>query len=198
MLPPSESLQHQNLKLAEFIAAIQIAQPPPPAYSAVSLSAPALPDDHLEYDDDDDDYPSTRPAPITININAALKVEGDSNTIVLPSGTPPPASPSSPQRALQNGRVERLTGMILTALKDAGLFDNAKDFNDAFARRPIKVQVDASIVLKGSKNTICAGMPNSVKAATTGTTKEKTGMKRQEGGIAQGNRKRRACSVSVP
>jgi hypothetical protein len=88
--------------------------------------------------------------------------------------------------------------MILIALKDAGLLDSAKRFNGPFARRLIKVQVEAGIALKGSTNKICAGMPNSVKAATTGTTKAKTGMKRQEGGIAQHNRERRACSVSVP
>jgi hypothetical protein len=210
MLPPTDSLQHQNLKLAEFISSTQITQPAPPAYFATNHRAAALHHEQLAADDDDDDddddagydFISSRPAPITIKIDASLKIEGHANTIVLPSACPP--SSTTPQPSPQNGRVDRLTNMVLTALKDAGLLNSTQETNSpAGSRRPLEVHVNAAIVLKGNKNTVCSGLPRLVKppppaaGAAVGVEMAKVKPPAERGGHSMGaeSQKRRACSV---
>jgi hypothetical protein len=217
MLPPTDSLQHQNLKLAEFISSAQITRAAPPAYSATSHETPALDQDQLADDDDDDDddaddgyeYISSPPAPIKIKIDASLKIEGHANTIVLPSASPGPSPPtkqsaasSSSQPSYQNGRAERLTNMVLTALKDAGLLEGTQGTDSQATKRPIEVHVDAGIILKGSKNTVCSGLPKLIKPATgagavAGAAKVKTELERGEQGREAESQKRRACSVGA-
>lgn len=208
MLPPFDSLQHQNLKLPEFISSSQTAQVPPPAYSATILATPALSEDQLAEEEEDDGYDhfSSPPAPITIRIDASLKIEGHANTVVFPQSSPLPTKPSSSlnlhtamtgtqKGTAQSGRVERLTNMVLTTLKDAGLFKNSTGELDDQPpmRRPIDIHLDAGIRLKGSKNTVCSGLPKLIKATGGGAMKVNTGVN----GLVVDARKRRACSVCV-
>lgn len=207
MLPPNDSLQHQYLKAAEFISTTHPAQVPPPAYSATGPVAPALIEDQLAEDDQDYDYLFSRPPPITININASLKIEGHGNTIMLPPSPMPPTSPSSSsrpsagpeasQRAAQNGCVEKLTGMVLAALKDAGLLGSTNELDGQSMSRPIDIHVDASILLKGSKNTVCSGLPKWIKGTGDAAAKVKPGPGRADECAASEGRKRRACSVTT-
>jgi hypothetical protein len=174
----------------------------------------ALHQDQLaDYDDDDDDdgydYTSSRPAPIMIKIDASLKIEGHANTIVLPSASPigpsahtkPSPASSTPQSSYQNGRADRLTNIVLTALKDAGLLESTQEKNSQATKRPIEVHVNAGIILKGSKNTVCSGMPRMVKpaagadAAGVTAAKLKADAERSEHSMGTESLKRRACSV---
>jgi hypothetical protein len=218
MLPPTDSLQHQNLKLAEFIASARTAQPPPPAYSSSFPEASTLLKAHLTDDDDDDyDHAASRPAPITIHLDASLKIEGHGNTVVLSPSSPSPlvnssSTPSSSSsstapvapavvpRTSQTARVEKLTSMVLTALKDAGLLNNTQQSDgETTMMRPVDVRVNAGIVLKGSKNTICTGLPKLLKTADAAAAlKARSEGKQGDGGMASENRKRRASSVSKP
>jgi hypothetical protein len=203
MLPPNDSIQHQNLKLAEFLSGIHTSQAPPPAYSAASTLAPASYDDQLTDSDDDYDPVPPCPAPITININASLRIEGHANTIILPPASNSSTSPSSKlsataaesPRGPQQGRVERLTDMVFTALKDAGVLDSDVEVDGQTIRRPIEVNVDAGIILKGSKNTICKGLPRLVKAAGRDRGRLGAEGKGEEAHTLGTYRKRRACSV---
>lgn len=215
MLPPSDSLHHQNLKIAEFISSIQATQAPPPAYSSTRPATAAIDQDQSAEDDDDYDYdcPSTPPAPITINIDASLKVEGHANTIVLSTVASLPAAPSTPSKlplaaeprtvpspTPETGRVQRLTGMVLNALRDAGLLDCAPDAHGEMLSRPVEIHVNAGIVLKGNRNTVCSGLPKSIKpaAAVVGSVANgETNVKGVERGGVESGSKRRACSVNV-
>jgi hypothetical protein len=216
MLPPTDSLHLQNLKLSGFIASTRAAQAPPPAYSATTPTTPPPNEDQLAEDDDDYDYPSTQPAPITINIDNSLTVQGHANTIVLPSTSSPASlpSPTSLPAGTQTcahpnphtGRVERITGMVLTALKDAGLLDSAPDMDGQMMSRPVDIHVNAGIILKGSRNTVCTGMPKLVKSATAGAAVRSTAKARVEvevegedhhGVVVDGSNKRRASSVGA-
>jgi len=92
--------------------------------------------------------------------------------------------------------------MVLTALKGAGLLENTTEEPNSLAeKRPIDVHVNAGIVLKGSKNTVCTGLPKLVKppaagaAAGVGTAKGKPQAERGEHSMAAESQKRRACSV---
>jgi hypothetical protein len=54
---------------------------------------------------------------------------------------------SSRHRECQNGRVEKLTNMVLTALKDAGILDSGRETDgQTMTTRPIEINVDAGIV----------------------------------------------------
>lgn len=109
-------------------------------------------------DDDDSEYPPSRAAPFNISIHASLRIDGDANTVVLPASSSPPSSPFSPinlsttmassrHRECQNGRVEKLTNMVLTALKDAGILDSGRETDgQTMTTRPIEINVDAGIV----------------------------------------------------
>ena len=213
MQPPTDSLHHQNLKLAEFISNGQITQAPRPAYPTTTPTPPAPNNDQLaEYDDGDYDHPSAYPAPITINIDASLKIEGHANTIILPpSGSSPPTSLSSSpeqlsaqprggaQRPSPKGRAERFTRMALTALKDAGLLDPIPDIDGQMMRSPVDLHVNAGIFLKGSRNMVCTGLPKLMKStAGGGAAKGEAEGKRHECAVTMTEtRKRRACSVSA-
>ena len=80
-------------------------------------------------------------------------------------------------------------------MKDAELLDGPRERNCHPGRRPIGIHVNAGVVLKGSKNTVCSGLPKLIKAASAGATRGKPDAKREEGGVASESGKRRACSV---
>ncbi len=205
MLPPTDSLRHQNLKLAELISSIQTAQAPPPACSPNIPGAPPLFENDLGEDDDEYDHLHSQPATITVNIDACLRIQGHGNTVVLspsssPAGNQSPSSglaaaSTATQRTSQSGRVEKLTSMVLTALKNVGLLDSIRELDGQATRRPIDIHVDAGISLEGNKNTVCSGLPKLIKATGAGAVKVKPEVKRGEESMAPETRKRRACSV---
>ena len=62
--------------------------------------------------------------------------------------------------------------------------------------RPVEISVNAGIVLKGSKNTICSGLPKLMKGdGAPAAARDKANLKTGEDGVAPETRKRRACSV---
>lgn len=159
-------------------------------------------------DEEDYDYPASLPAPITINIDVSLRIEGQANTIVLPPASSPVSSPSSSakpspaamtsQPSYQHGRVEKVTSMVLTALKEAKIFRSTQATDGQTTTRPVEISVNAGIILKGSKNTICSGLPKLMKgngAPAAAAARDKANLKMGEDGVAAESRKRRACSV---
>ncbi|KAK2748714.1 hypothetical protein FQN57_000295 [Myotisia sp. PD_48] len=184
MLPPSDSLNHQNLKLAEFIASLQkktsLPAPPPP-YAANALdpksndtAAATVLNDVDEYGDDDGAYL----APIVIKIDTSICIDGQGNTIAIPSSigspsspdetnTPIPVEPSSPAptdpatavqqlQQLQQRRQAKSTQLasaIISALKSAGVLEDP----ETSRQRPIEINVNAGIRIKGHANVICSG-----------------------------------------
>ena len=154
MLPPSDSLQHQDLKLAEALSDIQAIEVPPPSYTAMPAANETFHAYEVE-DYDDDGIPT--PSPIIIKITASVQIQGQGNTIVLPpSNAPTRLPPNLAARTAQAGlgRAEKLTRTVLTALRDAGLLEDAEK-----RQRPLELHVDASVNVNGEKNVICAGIP---------------------------------------
>ncbi|ERF76068.1 hypothetical protein EPUS_01401 [Endocarpon pusillum Z07020] len=206
MQPPTNTLQHQILRLEALLSSNQESQTTPPAYSATNPMAPVLYEDHSA-DEEDYGYPASRPGPITINIDASLRIEGQANTIVLPPASSPVSSPSSStkpppaamssQPSCQHGRVEKVTSMVLTALKEAKIFRSTQgmDGQTTTTTRPVDISVNAGIVVKGSKNTICSGLPKLMKGnGAPAAARDKANLKMGEDGVAAETRKRRACS----
>ncbi|KAK2738774.1 hypothetical protein FQN55_000412 [Onygenales sp. PD_40] len=186
MLPPSDSINHQSLKLAEFFASLRSSQnrlssiPPPPPYapSATSSSFPAMPaieDSFADLEDDDDE--ATSLAPIMIKVDTSIEIEGQGNTIVIPtsnggmgmgmpgdestspSPSPSPASSSSSSSSLQHLQQQRqvksaqLASTIIAALKASGVLEE----KESRRQRPIEVNVNAGIRIRGDRNVVCAG-----------------------------------------
>ncbi|OJD26498.1 hypothetical protein ACJ73_02123 [Blastomyces percursus] len=121
MLPPSDSIDHQNCKLAEFVASLRsqnrlVPPQPPPTYAAAIAPAP-VDDAFADIIDDDDDEESTAMRPITIKIDTSIDIEGQGNTFVIPTSigasaseephtststsTSPLSSPSSSRSSLR-------------------------------------------------------------------------------------------------
>jgi hypothetical protein len=173
MLPPSDSFQHQELKLAEALSNIQAIEvpppPPPPSYTLMPVTSN---ESFHAYgtDDEDDDDCVTPLAPITLHIDASIRIDGQANTIILPPPTTTTTTTTtnsafSPQSSstAQAGHAlaERLTHTILTALKDAGVvgYGRGGTFSERRAQRPLELHVNASVNVNGEKNVICAGVP---------------------------------------
>ena len=167
-MPPSDSLQHQDLKLAEALSEIQAIEMPPPTYSA-------MPEDNetfhaYEVDDYNDDG-CAAPSPIVIKINASIYINGQSNTVVMPPTNVSAGSSSTlATRAAQasNGRAERLTRTVLAALKDAALLEDAER-----RQRPLELHVDASVRVAGEKNMICAGISRTAQDSAQSTQRRR-------------------------
>ncbi|KAK2797826.1 hypothetical protein FQN50_009070 [Emmonsiellopsis sp. PD_5] len=189
MLPPSDSINHQSLKLAEFFASLRSSQsqnrlsvPPPPPYAppTTSSSFPTMPvaieDSFADIEDDDDE--ATSLAPIMIKVDTSIEIEGQGNTIVIPtsnggmgmagdeatsaptstSSSPAPSS-SSPLQQLQQLQQQRqvksaqLASTIIAALKSSGVLED----KESRRQRPIEVNVNAGIRIRGDRNVVCAG-----------------------------------------
>jgi hypothetical protein len=126
MPPPSDSLRHQELKLAEALSNIQAIEVPPPSYTLMPVTTN---DSFRNYatDDDDDDEDCLAPlAPVTVHVDTSIRVDGQANTVILPP-TPTANSTVSGQAGLDrtaqagHARAERLTSAVLIALRDAGV-----------------------------------------------------------------------------
>jgi hypothetical protein len=228
MLPPSDSLLHHELKLAEVLSNIQaIEVPPPPSYSERTVM-PVTHDSFHAYstttedDDEDGDEDEKYLAPVTIHIDASIRVDGQSNTLVLappnatnansagagpcadrPSNVQAPAGTASTGYECVHGqtRAERLASTILTALKDAC---------GAAGRRPWEININAGVSVSGERNVVCAvvgprggrqGSRKENRDVLEQRQREREDWKREvEGGVMDvnnGSRKRRAESVSA-
>jgi hypothetical protein len=228
MLPPSDSLLHHELKPTEALSNIQAVEVPPPSYSERTVM-PVTHDSFLAYpitidDDDEDDYDDDEKylAPVTIHIDASIRIDGQTNTRILAppnatnansAGADPcadqPSNIQAPARTAFTGygyahgemRAERLTSTILTALKDA---------RGATARRPWEININASVSVNGERNVVCAavgprgggqGARKEGKDVREQQQREREDWKREvEGGVMgvnNGSRKRRAESVSA-
>lgn len=202
MLPPSDSFRHQELKLAEALSTIQaidVPQPPPPSYTLMPVADDSFhayaPDDD---EDDDDEGCPTPPVPITLHIDASLRIDGQFNTIVLPptnyasspvsAQSPNPAGPTTTAQA-SHARGERLTSAVLIALRDADVFGGGAG-EAGRAHRPLDLHINASVHVHGEKNVIWAGIPR--VARKDGSAMQGKVSEAEE--LAE-NRKRRAESV---
>ena len=187
MLPPSDSLQHQSLKLAEALSDIQAIEIPPPSYSAMPGANETF---HAYEVDDYDDDGCHGPSPIVIKINASVQINGQGNTLIMPSTST--SSRTSSLLAAQtaqasNGRAEKLTRTVLAALKDAALLEDVEQ-----RQRPLEVHVDASVNVIGEKNLICAGIP---RIAGESVQPAQAQLSLEPEGSPEGCKKRKAESV---
>lgn len=224
MPPPSDSLLHHELKLAEALSSIQaIEVPPPPSYSERTVMPVTHDSFHaystIEDDEDDGDDDEKYLAPVTIHIDASIRVDGQSNTLLLAppnatnansAGADPcadqPSNIQAPARTASTGygyahgqtRAERLTSTVLTALKDA---------RGAAGRGPWEININAGVSVNGERNVVCAARGGGQGARKGGRDvleqrrREREDWKREvDGGVMDvnnGSRKRRAESVSA-
>lgn len=203
MLPPSDSFRHQELKLAEALSTIQaidVPPPPPPSYTLMPVADDSF---HAYAPDDDEDDNESRPTrlmPITLHIDASLRIDGQYNTIVLPptnhasspvsAQSPTPAGPATTAQA-SHARGERLTSAVLIALRDADAFGGGAG-EAGRAHRPLDLHINARVHVHGEKNVICAGIQRVMRkdgSAMQGKVSEAEELAEEE------NRKRRAESV---
>lgn len=177
MLPPSDSLAHQNLKLAEVLASIQkqtaaaaaAATAPPPPYAATATTATPVPSNNItapellgEFEDDEEDDNSSL-APIVIRIDTSISIDGQNNTVTIPSSSEDSHSDAqSPVSSIQQlqqlqqrrqAKSAQLASAIISALKSAGALDD----RETGRQRPIEVDVNAGIRITGNSNMICPG-----------------------------------------
>ena len=198
MLPPSDSIQHQHLKLAEALTNMQaIEVPPPPSYTATtapvtndsSFLTYRIDDDDDEVDDEDEEDGLAPLAPVTVHVDASVRIEGRGNVLILPAaqpnananmsanagasavqGQPTSLRPQSgvPQPSPGSARAERLTSTVLSALQNAGVIGSGGEVGGgpwrqqqrcSSLRRPLELHVNASTSVSGERNVIYAGMP---------------------------------------
>lgn len=151
MVPPWDSLQHQNTKLSEALSDIHaIEVPPPPSYCAMLAATESF--HTYEADDDEDDDVLPVPASITIKVDASVHIQGQGTTIMLPAANTSSGQPRTSKS--EHGRAATLPGTILAALRDAGMVGESDE-----KQRPLGLQVNASVNIKGGQNVIYAGIP---------------------------------------
>ncbi|KAI1948737.1 hypothetical protein LOZ12_004148 [Ophidiomyces ophidiicola] len=174
MFPPSDSIGHQNLKLAEFVTNLQSQAPlpaPPPPYIASHSNIDL-------FDDDEDDETLALP-PIVLKIDTSITIEGQENTVAIPTsvdgGNPiaaeattqaqPSSTSAGAMQQLQQQRQAKsaqIASSVVTALKACGVLDDI----DSGKTRPIEINIDAGIHIKGAKNVVCSGMRKRLDATT--------------------------------
>lgn len=215
MLPPSDSLRHQELKLAEALSNIRAIEvpPPPPSYTLLPIAANNPFHDYATDADEDEDDCLAPLAPITVQVDAGIRIDGQANTAILPP-CPTTNSTASGQAGLArtvqacHAYPERLVSTVLTALRDAGVVGGSNGGGghhpEHRAQRPLEVNVNASLSITGEKNVICAGTLRGGKrdgnvTASTSANGIQEPEKRLEGKEVRrkGSRKRRAESVSL-
>ncbi|EGC41987.1 conserved hypothetical protein [Histoplasma capsulatum var. duboisii H88] len=218
MQPPSDSINHQSHKLAEFVASLRsqnsLAPPQPPPTYAIATARTSLEDTLGEIvDDDDDDEESAAIVPIIIKIDTSINIEGQGNTIAIPtsmgastSEEPPasiptsklhstslPAGGSSPLQQLQQQRQVKsaqLATAIISALKTSGIMDD----KETGRQRPVEVNVSSGIRIKGDGNVVRAGVPKRSELSHVGNSDSSFDEKEELSGRW---RKRRASSQPI-
>ncbi|KAL2360457.1 hypothetical protein RJZ56_006683 [Blastomyces dermatitidis] len=222
MLPPSDSINHQNYKLAEFVASLRsqnrlVPPQPPPTYAAAIAPAPV--EDAFADIIDDDDEESTAMGPITIKIDTSIDIEGQGNTIVIPTSigastseepqtststsTSPSSSPSrsslpaaggnSPLQQLRQQRQVKsaqLATTIISALKAAGIMDHM----ESGRQRPVEVNVSSGIRIRGDRNVVCAGVPKRPELSHAGCSDS---LSDEQEELSRRGRKRGATSQPI-
>ncbi|KAM5469794.1 hypothetical protein MauCBS54593_004348 [Microsporum audouinii] len=171
MLPPSDSFAHHNLKLAEVLAILrkQTAAPaPPPPYAATAGPSNVNAAGLLGELEDDESYEDSPLAPIVIKIDTSISIDGQNNTVAIPTsvgtGVEDSQSPASdvPGLSIQQlqqlqqrrqAKSAQLASAIISALKAAGALDDT----ETGRQRPIEVDVNAGIRIIGNSNEICSG-----------------------------------------
>ncbi|OJD15936.1 hypothetical protein AJ78_03841 [Emergomyces pasteurianus Ep9510] len=219
MLPPSDSMNHQNLKLAEFVASLhsqnrQVLPPPPPTYAAAT--APASVEDCFADIIDDEDEDSASMASIAIKIDTSIDIEGRGNTIVIPTSvgalasaehaTSTPASTShssspatgrnSPKQRFQLHRQVKsaqLASTIISALEASGILDD----KDTGRQRPLEVNVRSGIRIRGDRNVVCAGVLRRVELSHAGSAGCFSEEKESSPPPPRWARKKRASSLPI-
>ncbi|GKZ65818.1 hypothetical protein AnigIFM50267_010174 [Aspergillus niger] len=203
MLPPSESIRHQIHKLAESQEDSDHTNtiPPPPPYSPSTFNAPK---EHEADNDGGTDQTSL----ISIHIDASMSIQGNANSIIIPSVTAPapthnpqtsstlnPTSSSSssttavPQLS-QYQRHSKLTDMvtsIIAALHRTGRLDSIPSDNPATegALADADGLPSSSITLNINTGIKILGSGNVICVGVTGQRRM---------GMNVLRRKRRACS----
>ncbi|EEH37050.1 hypothetical protein PAAG_07468 [Paracoccidioides lutzii Pb01] len=215
MFPPSDSINHQSLKLAEFVASLRsqnrLAYAPPPPYTISTV--PTLTDDSLADivdvdDEDEEETPSM--APIIIKIDTSIDIEGQGNTIVIPTSigrstaeeAPSIIFPSSSQTSekclLQQLQKQRqfksaqLASTIISALKTSGVLDD----RETGKQQPVEVNVSSGIRIRGDRNVVCAGVPKK-EELTPAESEDSSSEKGPSSLSSEWGRKRRASSQPV-
>ncbi|QSS63811.1 hypothetical protein I7I51_00871 [Histoplasma capsulatum] len=220
MQPPSDSINHQSHKLAEFVASLRsqnsLAPPQPPPTYAIATARTSLEDTLGDtvgdiVDDDNDDEESAAIVPIIIKIDTSINIEGQGNTIAIPtsmgastSEEPPasistsklhsaslPAGGSSPLQQLQQQRQVKsaqLATAIISALKTSGIMDD----KETGRQRPVEVNVSSGIRIKGDGNAVRAGVPKRSELSHVGNSDSSFDEKEE---LSRRWRKRRASSV---
>ncbi|PYH74005.1 uncharacterized protein BO88DRAFT_468759 [Aspergillus vadensis CBS 113365] len=175
MLPPSESILHQFHKLADSqddSGQTNTITPPPP-YSPSAHNPPKEFEAEYAASRGETDQNSL----ITIHIDASMSIQGNANSIILPSVTAPapalnpqaspaPSTSTVPQSPPYQRRT-KLTDMatsIITALHRTGHL-NSTDNSGAAAENAnaspspsITLNINTGIKILGSGNVICVGM----------------------------------------
>ncbi|OJI81564.1 hypothetical protein ASPTUDRAFT_68765 [Aspergillus tubingensis CBS 134.48] len=207
MLPPSESILHQFHKLAESQEDSDqtdtITPPPPYSPSAHNLQK------ELEAENASSHGETDQTSLITIHIDASMSIQGNANSIILPSApapAPAPVSTLNPQaspalipsltststipQSTPYQRHSKLTDMatsIITALHRTGHLNStdnsgaAADNANASPSPSVTLKINTGIKILGSGNVICVGMGGQQRGMGTNVLK----------------RKKRASSVSL-
>ncbi|WEW55562.1 hypothetical protein PRK78_000993 [Emydomyces testavorans] len=189
MLPPSDSINHQNLKLAEFVASLQnqtTLPAPPPPYAVVQSNDDVL--GELE-DDEDDGLPL---APIVLKVDTSITIDGHANTVAIPtplsggcedgqgfpSETSSATSNSGLIRQLQQQRQAKsaqIASSVVSALKSCGVLDD----RESGKTRPVEISIDAGIHIKGAKNVVCSGIRRRMETTSTAGVGDPQGLERK-------------------
>ncbi|PGH02141.1 hypothetical protein GX51_04845 [Blastomyces parvus] len=226
MLPPSDSINHQNYKLAEFVASLRsqnrlVPPQPPPTYAAAIAPAP-VEDAFADIIDDDDDEESAAMDPIIIKIYTSIDIEGQGNTIVIPTSistsaseephtspsgsTSPSPSPSpsyssslpaaggnSPLQQLQQQRQVK-SAQLASTIISALKASGIMDDKESGRQRPVEVNVSSGIRIRGDRNVVCASVPKRSELSHAGSPDSLSDEQEQS---SRRWRKRRATSQPI-
>ncbi|KAL2013749.1 hypothetical protein VTN00DRAFT_1274 [Thermoascus crustaceus] len=189
MQPPSDAFGHQCRKLAEVLADLRnrasssSTTAPPPPYSVNAAAIPIRDDTFSDVDceDEEDGVADATITPITIKIDASISIVGHGNTVVIQSGSSSSASTTGagttgsmtsasqmtssqaqfvePQQQLLQHRQATLTQLatsVIDALNASRLLEDR-----AHGRcRPIELNINTGIRIQGSRNVVCARVPD--------------------------------------
>lgn len=189
---PSDSINHQNLKLAEFVAGLQnqarLPAPPPPYTAAAQLNDQPL----GEFEDDEDDGMPL--PPVVLSIDTSITIDGQANTVAIPTALgvgseedqaeSPATTSNSFTQSLQQQRQAKsaqIASSIVSALKSCGVLDDG----EGGRTRPIKININAGLHIKGARNVVCSGLKRRMEPVPSTIPSDALGR----------GRKRRAQSV---
>lgn len=159
---PAETIR-DNVKLAEAVANLQrrraVNPPPPPYREAIKPESVELDD---LYNSEIDDEEEEELAPILIKLDTSINIEGSHNTVIFPMPTGPtggspghPTTASGTAQRYSPSRPAQLARALVSALQEAGALENS----ETGRKRPIEIDVNARLSIRGEWNTISTGIP---------------------------------------